>query len=35
LLAPSAVLKKFHANEVNTKKEKLVRQGWMLQEGDI
>ena len=35
LLAPSAVLKKFHANEVSTKNEKFVRQGWMLQQGDI
>lgn len=35
LLAPSAVLNNLHANQVNPKKGRFVRQGWMLQEGDI
>ena len=35
LLAPSMMLKSLNANQVSTKREKFVRQGWMLQEGDV
>jgi hypothetical protein len=35
LLAPSAIPKGLHANQSGTKRGKFVRQGWVLQEGDV
>jgi len=35
LLASYAVLKSLHADQANTTRGKFVRQGWMLQEGDV
>jgi hypothetical protein len=35
LLAPYVVLKSLNANHANIKKGKFVRQGWMLQDGDV
>jgi hypothetical protein len=35
LLAPSALLKSLGANQLKTRGTKFMRQGWVLQEGDI
>jgi hypothetical protein len=35
LFAPSEMLKRIDVNHVNTKRGKFVKQGWVLQEGDI